>query len=435
MINIQIPNNNVPEREYIIDTILSGYLGLEYSTHIDEAARDYVILINQNELIIKDSFFSNYPVPLSYQVKGALPKKVVYSRNAFASETDIPVIYGNEEIVREGSNIRVGVDIFASAFFMLTRWEEFVNMRRDEHARFRGEESIAFKNGFLHRPIVNEYVEMLWNLLQGVGYKGERAKRYFELVLTHDIDALTYVSYKTIIGDIWARKNIKLAWNNSKYLIGRDPFDTYDFLMKTSEDAGVKSHFYFMSSSSKLRYDPPYYLNTRKFSSVVRNIKARGHVIGFHPGYYTFEDYERWTSEKAALERAVKQPITEGRQHFLRMDISRTLSIWDSNQMEVDSTLGYSDKEGFRCGTGDEYRVFDFLSRKPLFLKERPLIIMDGTLLQHQKYSYEEALKTMQDYIAICKKYQSKLTILFHNSIFAEPWQAFTGLYQEALLS
>ncbi|MDF1576020.1 MAG: hypothetical protein P1P86_12605 [Bacteroidales bacterium] len=195
MINIQIPNNNVPEREYIIDAIFTGYLGLSYSLHINEAVRDYVVQIHENELAIKDSFFSSYPAPLSYQVREALPERIGFASNVFTTEKDIPVIYGNDEIVETENTIIVGIDIFASAFFMLTRWEEYVHERRDEHARFKGEDSIAFQYGFLHRPVVNEYVEMLWNLMRRMGYQGRRVERSFELFLTHDVDALAYVTY------------------------------------------------------------------------------------------------------------------------------------------------------------------------------------------------------------------------------------------------
>ena len=73
--------------------------------------------------------------------------------------------------------IECGIDIFASSFFMLTRWEEYVNKIRDMHNRFPAYASLACKNNFLDRPIVNEYVEMLWNMLKFLGCKQEKKKR------------------------------------------------------------------------------------------------------------------------------------------------------------------------------------------------------------------------------------------------------------------
>lgn len=434
MISIQFPNNNLPEREYIIKTLIFDFLGLPYTIKVSDSDSDlhYSILFEECELVIQDSFFSCYRDSLSYLNADALPKKIVYAKNKFTIENNIPVIFGTDELLITEKKIICGIDIFASAFFMLTRWEEYVNKTRDNHNRFPGSASIAHENNFLHRPVVNEYVEMLWKMMKKLGYKGERKRSNFELVLTHDVDVLSRPgSYRTILGDVLKRRNLKLAHEHFKYKFVPNPYDTFDFLMTTSERLGLKSHFYFMSSNSKLPYDTSYYLKCRLFNSKIKEIKKRGHIIGFHPGYYTFDDLERWRAEKQLLEKAVLQEIVEGRQHYLRIDVTKTFRILDKNNMEIDSTLGYTDKEGFRCGTGDIFPVFDFLYRKQLNVKERPLIIMDGTLRQYQQYTQEQALPIIQYYISIGKRYNTTITILFHNSSFYGEWERYDSLYEK----
>ena len=68
----------------------------------------------------------------------------------------LPIIYGKTNIsgkyIEEALDINyVGIDIFGSAFFMLTRMEEYIITDRDEHDRFPVESSIAYKVGFLER--------------------------------------------------------------------------------------------------------------------------------------------------------------------------------------------------------------------------------------------------------------------------------------------
>jgi hypothetical protein len=209
---------------------------------------------------------------------------------------------------------------------------------------------------------------------------------------------------------------------------GSNPYDTFGFIMNTSEKLGLRSHFYFMSSDSKLPPDTRYYLKSKRFKNKIKEIKTRGHIIGFHPGYYTFDNILRWSSEKKLLERAVKNKIVEGRQHYLRFDIPVTFRIWEKNEVEIDSTLGYAENEGFRCGTGDIFTVFDFLERRQMHVKERPLIIMDGTL--RRQYSQEQALTVIKYYISIGRKYNSSITLLFHNSSFyGEGWEGYDSLY------
>ena len=167
--------------------------------------------------------------------------------------------------------------------------------------------------------------------------------------------------------------------------------------------------------------------------SKIQEINKRGHVIGFHPGYYTFDDPQRWSDEKMSLERSVQEPIVEGRQHYLRFNIPETYCIWEANGMELDSTLGYAQHEGFRCGTGDIFYVFDFLRRKQLKLKERPLIVMDGTLRQYQQYTLEKASRIIEQYITIGKKYKSPITLLFHNSSFYGEWEGYSSVYSDLI--
>ncbi len=433
MIKVKIPDDNLPEREYALRILLSDFLGLTYTLITSDSQRDYSLVFDDKELIINDEFFRKYRSELSYLTTDALPKDVTYAKNRFVFENDIPVIYGKDKIEVADKKLICGIDIFASSFFMLTRWEEFVIKKRDQHGRFPGNESFVWRNTVLHRPIVNEYVEMLWNMLVSLGYKGERKTGNPELILTHDVDTLTYASYRTVLGDLIKRRNPLLAVKSFKYAISNDPFDTYDFLMTISERLGVKSHFYFMATDSGLKYDTSWYVKRRKFKSLVKSIKERGHIIGFHPGYYTYNKPDRWHYEKMILEDAIQQEVKEGRQHFLRMDIPKTFSIWENNNMEIDSSLGYSGREGFRCGTGDTFPIFDFLERKQLNLKERPLIIMDGMLKSNQDHSVDKAKETIHYYTSLIKKYKTGITILFHNSSFFGEWEGYDSVYRELL--
>ena len=57
MLNIIIPGNNISEREYIVKTLLTDYLGLNYNIIISNSNQYYSIRFDDNELIIRDYFF------------------------------------------------------------------------------------------------------------------------------------------------------------------------------------------------------------------------------------------------------------------------------------------------------------------------------------------------------------------------------------------
>ena len=404
-----------------MDFIFHEFLGVDYILSEDKDLECTKICFNNKQILIKDALWAVFPQPLGYMHIENLP---LPSRgwNKYCIENDIVILYGENKVTNDGNSIFCGIDIFASIFYMLTRWEEYVIKNRDAHDRFPANRSIAFKYDFLHRPIVNEYIEMLWNMMEDFGVPIQRRKRYFQIVPTHDID-----NYR-IPNRIWTiseeiLKNIyhKRLFNFAAYLKAflSDPYDTIEFLMDTSEAAGLKSHFYLMSADARIdKQTSSRWIYKNRFLREVKRILERGHIVGFHPGYFTYRSQEHFHNEKDLLKQALDIQVDEGRQHFLMTRIPETMRIWNEEGMLVDSTLSYADAEGFRCGTGDEFYYFDFLQRKKLQLRERPLILMDGTLLNYRKYSLAESEQKIKKYFEIGKKYQMPITILFHNSIF-----------------
>ena len=72
---------------------------------------------------------------------------------------------------KDAKFIQTNLDIVSDIFFMLTRYEEAVStgtIRKDIHGRFPATESLAYKRKFLHRPIVNEHIELLWSWIEGL---------------------------------------------------------------------------------------------------------------------------------------------------------------------------------------------------------------------------------------------------------------------------
>ncbi len=447
MITISVADNNLNERKYIIDILFNEFLGLDY--RLEVGSIDYeIVLENGNQLIIKDGFFSKSPKEMAYLNLENLPSKVDFVKNDFTAEENIPVVFGTDSlgVADDGmTTITCGIDIFASSFFMLTRWEEYVNLNRDSHNRFPAYESVAYKNNFLDRPVVNEYVELLWNMLTRLGVNQQRKLRSFQTVLTHDVDIpLKYSSFmsgfKEVLGDVVKRKNIPLAMKNLtkktkvSLSLETDPFDTFDFLMSVSEKLEVKSHFFFMGNGVT-KFDNVYNSNDPFIKKLVVKIKKRGHFIGIHPTYNAYNNQQQFRKEKEALEKNFDTEILFGREHYLRFEVPATWQVWEDNGMLWDSTVGFADKEGFRCGTCYPYSVFNILSREKLQLKERPLIVMEGNFTTYQDHIKPEEMEhKINVLINKVKKYDGEFVFLWHNSSFNTPqWERYQSVYEKVL--
>jgi hypothetical protein len=442
---IIIPNNNLHERRYIIDILFSEFLGLKFEVLVDNEQNNWTIqLKNGKQLIIKDHFFNHHLNDLEYLDIKNIPSSIELSKNDFIVEKDIPVIYGSSTFNLQPSTLECGIDIFASSFFMLTRWEEYINKTRDQHERFSAYESLAYKFNFLDRPIVNEYVEMLWNMLTHLGIEQNRKKRKYQLIPTHDVDfPLRYFSTKKVVKEI-ARDLVKnkkykeaMAKVNEYISINlgfkKDPYDTFDYMIDIEEKAGLKSYFFFMGEGTSPMYDDNYDMSAPYIKTLIKKIKNSGHKIGIHPSYLTYNDAKQMKKEKEIIEQAANQKIKYGRQHYLRFEVPTTWQNWEDNGMEWDSTLSYADKEGFRCGVCYEYSVFNILTRKKLRLKEKPLIMMEGSFVTYQPdITSDEMIEKIIKLIEKVKKYQGEFVFLWHNSCFLK--KLHKNIYEKIVL-
>lgn len=105
--------------------------------------------------------------------------------------------------------------------------------------------------------------------------------------------------------------------------------------------------------------------------------------------------------------------------HYLRWQQPITMRGWDHAGMDYDSTLGYADKPGFRCGTCFEYPAFDPEGQQQLRLRLRPLIVMEGTIIAKQYLNLGVGRNAEERIIRLKKRCQAvngSFTILWHNS-------------------
>lgn len=447
MLLIVHPSTYHAERRYIFDVILRDFLGIEYAT-LEHGQPDVQIMLaddpNGRRICLPDNLFSTPKE--EWLTASSMPKEplgifdISETRiEAPVVNSRIPVIYGrtvseNGYYSEEVSTLNLGLDIFGSAFFMLTRYEELVIKDRDEHDRFSAKSSLAFKEGFLCRPIINEYVEILWWALGQLNPNLIRKKRQFDLVLSHDVDWPISASrdvmraLKSAVGDATKRGDLGLALRRLGALprFGQGRFDhdvnnTFDFIMKVSEEQGIASTFNIIADNTAGEIDGTYSLGEPWVQKMLLAFSDRGHYIGLHLSYNSFRDKEQTLLEFKKLKKEckklkIKQPVSVGRQHFLRWENPTTWQNLEDAGIKCDSTLTYADRPGFRCGVCYEYPVFNLRTRQALKLRELPLVVMEGTLYDYMGLTHEEANKSIMSLYAKCKIYQGSFTLLWHNS-------------------
>lgn len=444
MLQIQIPNFCVSEIEFTCFVVFTEWLGIDYEITIAEQ-NTILISSGNNTLQLNAGFFIK--ASNNWLNKETIPElplknydlsklKTVLHNAIHICETDLPVLYGVPEITIAENSIDCGIDLFGGIFFMLSRYEEIVVKERDEHERFSAKSSIAYKENFLFRPIANEYLELLFALLNHLFPQLQRKERQFKVCPTHDVDVpFTYLnmSFLTVMrrmfGDVLRRKSIKNAfqtytnWHHvAKNELQYDPAYTFDFIMTESERRNLKSAFYFLPSSSPeivLKYP----ITLKHMQNLLTQIQNRNHEIGIHGFYGTYLNSSVFKDDVLLLQNTLErlnivQKVKGGRQHYLQWQNPETFIVWENADMEYDSTLGFADFAGFRCGTCYEYSVYDCIRHKKLYLKECPLVAMECSVIDSSYMNLgltDAALRVFKNLKEECRYYKGNYVILFHN--------------------
>lgn len=423
LLRVYIPDSFYSEIEYTVNCILSVFLGLRIDL-IRSKEENVVIKSKGGEIEIRNHFFSGVVREMRY-LDSYIPESVDEGVIMVDSNChSIVSLFGSTALDFQDGRYVLDSDIISSTFFMLTRWEEYASPSRDSHNRFPARSSLAFRFGFLERPIVNEYIELLWDMLHSIGCNQARKPRKYTMVPTHDVDRPylfnSFLENVRLFGGFIKRGDWKGLIEFSKYAWqGIDPWDTHDLFMDLSEKAGVQSYFFFLPKGGN-KHDGRYDVNEPRLKALYKRITDRGHHIGLHPSYNAYSDSALFLAEKKELESAVGNDVTFGRQHYLRFEVPTTWKLWDAAGMVWDSTMSYADCAGFRCGVCYPFPVYDIVKRRQLDLIERPLIAMEGSLVGYEGLSVEDAKIKISVLKSKVKKYNGEFIFLYHNSSFFE---------------
>jgi hypothetical protein len=432
-LQINIPSFSTNEMQYAIHCLFKEFLGIDYNLIIDDLSTDTIIKFGDSKFVIKNAFFKPYFIPENYSINH-LPEPIESNCEIANSQFEYISLFGNNRISKTSNEIIIESDFIAGAFFMLSRWEELVNKTKDTHDRALNEFSAV--SNYIRRPIVNEYVEIIWSSLLALGYKGTRKERSFTIIPTHDIDhPLKWYKANDKLKSI-ARSIVSLKFSDLlvdlKYMLsGKDVYDVYDKLIYKADEINSKARFYFMSAK-KAKFDDGYNIFNKRIQSILNKIMSANHVIGFHPSYNTKTNFQLFINEKQNIEKAINKRIYEGRQHYLRFKMPDTWKMWDANNMKIDSTLGYADCAGFRCGVCYDFPVYDLVERKMLTLLERPLIVMEVTLKSYEKLNAANAVLLVKKLKDVVRKYKGNFVFLWHNSaINTAEWKSYLPVFNE----
>jgi hypothetical protein len=337
-------------------------------------------------------------------------------------------------------------DIFAASFFLLTRYEEYGSTEKDIHDRFPHIASLAFKEGFLQKPLINLWSKHLWKGLQYFLPKIEQwelPKQYS--IVSYDIDIAYSYQNKGFLRNLGGLaqdlKSFKLLQTIERLLcllrLKPDPYDSFEYLKNIHFQTQVPAIYFFLLAEKRSQFDknlgPEREAMTRLLAAV-----SQYSSIGIHPSYDAWRNAYKLRKEIKILGDSIDEEISASRQHYIRIEYPETFLHIQRHGIKADYSLGYGSINGFRASTGHPHYFFSVTENKVYPLRICPFSWMDANSKFEQKQNITTTEQEINHYIDICKLSNTPLIVIWHNYSLGtarewEGWQQLHSLFMQKI--
>jgi hypothetical protein len=422
----------------------------ELTPRIEYISRLIFTTILQNEISFttKSSEFLKSNLPkfnYSYEKFGnefyIKPHRFMHCR-ALIQPNIQPIWYKGEKYFFESSaDSDLPFDPLAASFYLVSRYEEYLDSPVEKYKRFPPEESILYKYGLLNKPVVNIWARLLAEKLQKRFPELEFPEPKFVFLPTIDIDNAWAYANKGFwrsagaIAKAVSKGNFTEAGTRYRVLRGKetDPYDTYDFLNETFKGNEDKVLFFFLLGDYK-RYDKNVSWKNRHFQKLILET-AEKYEVGIHPSYSSSKKKgkKRLAAEIKRLEEILGFTATKSRQHFLRLRFPRTYRRLLKAGIAEDFSMGYPSHTGFRAGICTPYFFYDLKREAPTSLKIIPFQVMDVTLRNYMDFNPEQATREIKNLMQEVKTVGGTFAYIWHNETLNEQdnWQGYREVFRK----
>lgn len=397
-----------PRLRFIADLIMNEILGLSWEIVSDKRKLGKFPVINYSDENIAGSFRISR-VNLLFD-KGISPQEIIVS-----DWNGLPVFFQSSG----GSDMPF--DIFAASFFLVSRYEEYLELEPDEFGSFRSSDSLALKHGFLRIPVVDLWAKELAKLLVKKFPTLTFRRSKFNSLMTFDIDeAFAYLG-KNLIGNIGGFiHDITSGSKNVSHRLScltkgeKDPYEIFEYIIDSVNKAGTETKFFFPVGDRSEHDKNPSWKNN-DYRHLIGRI-ANKFKIGLHPSLKASVSLPMLYAEIKRLKTISSQDCRFSRFHFLRIIMPESYRNLSEAGINEDYSMGYSDEPGFRAGIARSFRFYDIVEDKITDLRIYPFMVMDVTLYVHKKLKAEEAKELIGNMIVQTKKAGGLFISIWHNT-------------------
>jgi hypothetical protein len=333
-------------------------------------------------------------------------------------------------------------DLPALAFFLASRYEEYLPFAPDALGRFPAEASSAYRGGFLEQPLINQWARRLAALLSARFPELEIQFPAYRFQPSYDIDmAWAYrhrplwltaaASLRDLLQGQWGT-----SWERLLVLARQreDPFFTFDYLQQLHQQHDLSPLFFFLLGDWGA-YDKNIKPTVPAFQRLLRQLAAQARQVGLHPSYRAQHQAGQLEKEAQRFTAILGQPLQHSRQHFLLLRFPHTYQRLLSIGIQHDYTMGFADAVGFRASLATPFPWYDLTAERTAPLLLHPFAAMDTTLRKYMTLPPAAAAAKLCALADSVREVGGDFITLWHNSSFSvhHGWLGWRAVYEKVV--
>lgn len=399
---------DVPRLRYIAGIILGDILGLPWDIVTDKRKLGKHPVINYSDENISGSFKIS-PDPILFETGIRARQMTVGEWNG------LPLFFQTD------SSSDLPFDIFSASFFLVSRYEEYLDYDADEFGRFRASSSLAFKSGFLRRPVVElwarELSKVLLKKFQTLTFK----RNEFSALLTIDADQpFAYLGRNLLssIGGLFLDFASTGGHPGDRYRSvvrgEKDPYEVFDYISENIEKYRSDAMFFLqVGDHSKFDKNPSW--KNGDYRNLIQKISGK-YKTGLHASYNASGNHALIDIEIARLKALVNREITMSRFHSIRFFMPHSFLALNNAGVSEDYSMGYPEEPGFRAGIARPYYFYDITDDKQTRLRIIPFLISDTMLCNNKETDPLNAKDVILDLLNETRRAGGTFVSIWHNT-------------------
>ena len=327
----------------------------------------------------------------------------------------LPIFFSNKE------NPFFNFDLFGASFYLISRYEEYLLHLKDDFGRFDPSSSLAYKNRFLNKPIIDFWIKRFKEKLLDFYPDLKFRKDTFKLSTCLEVPCAFDFKGKGLIRTLGGflrdvlRLDIYRIYRRIPVLLNlkKDPLDDYLNWIKLNKSNGIETIVFFLFANFS-RYDRNLSVYSKVFIEKIKDISDFCEV-SLLSSFSSLESEPLLKQEINMLQSVIHRSVRKTRQHLLKIDFPVTYRNYARSGFTKDYSLQYYDLPGFRASTSNPFYFFDLENEIETKLLLYPVCATDRVLKIYKKPVV--ARQVLEEITRYVKEVDGNMTLVLNNSI------------------